>query len=516
MVTGQSRSHWTAWSTGLAVAFSLLAVFFARLVTVAVFEEIPHIEDEVAYVWEAKVMASGHLTLPSPEHPKSFLVPFVVDYDGRRFGKYLPGWPAMLALGELLDLRGWINPLLTGLSTWLIFAIGRRLFHPAIALLAQLLFLTSPFMWLNAGSLLSHVFGLTLAQGFILGWLAAFGPPEGRPTRAWVPTLAAAVCLGLLVLTRPLTAVGVSLPFMIHGLQRLWRGDRSERLRLLGFIPVVLLLSSLVLAWQWAVTGDPLLNPYSLWWPYDRIGFGPGHGVTEAGHSLQLALDNADFSLEAGWADLFGWGRWSWLFLPFGLTAILRRPHTWTVAAAPFSLVLVHMAYWVGSWLFGPRYYFEGIAGAVLLTAAGIAWLAGWPLDPAGSLEPRRGWKKLRPLLVTAVLAALVGVNLIFYLPMRLESMHNLFGISASDQELFKTPEAQALAPALVIVDADRWMEYAALLELQRPDLTSPFIFIWSRGLGPDAVVAASFPERTILYYDPDILPRVIQRWSEP
>jgi hypothetical protein len=47
-----------------------------------------HIEDEMAYVWQAQAIASGHLTIASPPIPKSFLIPFVIDYAGQRFGKY--------------------------------------------------------------------------------------------------------------------------------------------------------------------------------------------------------------------------------------------------------------------------------------------------------------------------------------------------------------------------------------------------------------------------------------------
>ena len=78
----------------LALMFSLLAVAAAYLVAERVFERMPHIEDEIAYVWQAQAIAGGRLTVPTPAHPQSFLVPFVVDYNGQRFGKYPLGWPA--------------------------------------------------------------------------------------------------------------------------------------------------------------------------------------------------------------------------------------------------------------------------------------------------------------------------------------------------------------------------------------------------------------------------------------
>ena len=79
--------------------------------------------------------------------------------------------------------------------------------------------------------------------------------------------------------------------------------------------------ASLHFLWQFAVTGDPTLNPYTLWWPYDKIGFGPGVGVLPQGHTLRIAWINTRFSLWVGSRDLFGWARYSWIFLPFGLWA---------------------------------------------------------------------------------------------------------------------------------------------------------------------------------------------------
>jgi hypothetical protein len=82
--------------------------------------------------------------------------------------------------------------------------------------------------------------------------------------------------------------------------------------------------------------------------------------------------------------------------------------------------------------------------------------------------------------------------------------MHGLYGISRLRLEPFLTAEAQALAPALVIVHPDHWTEYGALLELQDPFLDTPFIFVYARGPGADRILADQFPERKIIHYYPD------------
>ena len=155
----------------IGILLSLLAVVFSYWIAWRYYENLAHLEDEMAYVWQAEVIARGHLTTPSPAQPDSFLWPFVVDYNGQRFGKYPPGWPALLAVGERFGQRDLVNPLLAGLAIWLIYRLGKRTLGENIGLLASALTLLSPFFLVNSASLLSHPFGLVLSAGFALAWL---------------------------------------------------------------------------------------------------------------------------------------------------------------------------------------------------------------------------------------------------------------------------------------------------------------------------------------------------------
>ena len=483
----------------LALGFALLAVVAAYGVACRVFDRIPHLEDELAYWWQAQVFAGGEITVPSPPEPKSFLVPFVVDYQGRRFSKYPPGWSAVLALGMALGLPFWVNPLLAGLAVWLTYRLGARLWSPGIGLLAAGLTLTSPFFWLNAGSLLSHMAALVFFGLWVLGWLQVDEDPQA-------PALSGLLLMGAstvaLALTRPWTAVGVLLPFVPLLLHRWWRKVWPLR-ALLHLGAWALVAAALLLAWNAHLTGDPFRNPYTLWWAYDRLGFGPGHGPQPEGHTLRQAWINTRFSLQVGWADLFGWFRFSWLLLPLGLLDLRRRSGpAWALAAVPLSLVGLYLMYWVGAWLYGPRYYFEGLYGLTLLTAGGAAWLA----RQGGRLERRLGWRGAwspARVLVGVFLGMLVALNLWGYLPRRLAMMRNLYGISRQAWVPFQDPARRNWTPALVIVKSRRWMPYGALLPLQDPWLTTPWIFAWDRGPGPNRRVAGCFPYRRVFLYEP-------------
>jgi hypothetical protein len=487
----------------IALVLSLVTILVTFYVTIQYFEALPHLEDEIAYVWQARAIADGHLVVASPPQAKSFLVPFVVDHNGIRFGKYPLGWPVLLGIGVRLGIRSLVNPLLAGLGVWLTYRLGKKIFGETVGIIASVLTLTSPFFLMNSGSLLSHSFGLVLSLGFALSWIDGFSEHENSHRRLAIA--AAGVTLGTLALTRPLTAVAVGFPFAIHGIYLLIRKDWSTRWRVMAVGSLALGIGALTFLWQYAATGDALLNPYTLWWEYDKVGFGPGYGLTENGHSLNLARINTRFSLGVGYSDLFGWLRYSWIFLPFGVLAvILRRNWRGLLVGAVFpSLVIFYAAYWVGAWLFGPRYYFEGLFSLTLLSGAGIAWLAGWPILPSEAWHSYSGWKRLRPLLVLAFVSGLVIGNLVYYAPLRLSNLRGLYGMEGSDLRPFLSEQAQELTPALVVVHPKNWMEYGVLLDLQTPDLDSPFIFIFSSSRESDEALRDDFPERDFYHYYP-------------
>jgi hypothetical protein len=497
----------------VALIISVATVFAAYFVADRVYERMAHFEDEMAYVWQAQAIAGGALVLPSPPNPKSFMTPFVIDYNGVRFGKYPLGWPSMLGFGFAIGLEDWVNPILAGFGIWLLYLLAKRITNGPISLLTVILMLTSPMFWLLSGSLLSHAWSLVLTLGFVLAWFDTFDiNREERKDRGekrekgfarfahfavqkpppWMTASLAGLSLGVLILTRPMNALGVALPFFVHGLVLLVRGDRSTRVRVLTIGLLTALIGASLFAWQFAVTGDPLLNPYTLWWKYDKIGFGEGYGNWDGGHTLDHAWYIIKYSLwspDGTRGDVFGWENLWWLFLPFGLWALRKKLSSWLVTGIFPALVLVYIPYWIGSWQYGPRYYYEGMIALTLLSAAGVFWLAGDGLF-------------IRKILAGMALVVLVGYNLFAYLPGRLWEMHGMYDISRSMLEPFRTEEAQEMAPALIIVHTqDEWTEYGGLLELQNAQLTTPFIFALFRR---DSVIAdyfAAFPERGVYDY---------------
>lgn len=460
----------------LAFVATAAAAYFA-------FERLPHLEDEVAYLFQAKTMAMGRLTVPSPTHPEAFWTPFVLDHEGQRFGKYPPGWPGVLAAGVATGVPWLVNPLLAALALYLVYRLGRTLYDDRIGLLAAALGLLSPLFLVLSGSYLSHMVSLVWLLLFSL-WFIWTAQGHSR----WF-AVGAGLALGMAFLTRSLTAVAYAIPFVIYSLVQIVRRRQPHRIHYLLVALAGGAVAALLPAYQWAVTGDPWLNPYVLWWPYDRIGFGPGIGAMPGGHSTYYALVNLRQDLSRAATDVLGWPALSWLPLVLGLALRPRRARDWALLAPFACLATAYLFYWIGSpaRLWGPRYYFEGFGGLWLLAAVGLLKVWDWA-------RGKETW--VRPVLAGA-LALLVTVNLATNLPYRMGEANGFYGISRTQLDPI---EEAGLHNALVIVYAERWLEYGTMMAGMSPTLDDDVVY--ARGNNPelDAAVIAEYPGRTVYY----------------
>jgi 4-amino-4-deoxy-L-arabinose transferase-like glycosyltransferase len=474
-VRGKGSTRWILLICTLAMITSAAISYFA-------FERLPHLEDEVAYLFQARTMALGRLTVPSPPQPNAFWTPFVLDQGGQRFGKYPPGWPAVLGLGEKVDAAWLINPLLSALVLYLVYRLGRTLYDARVGLLAAGLGLFSPLFLVLGGSYLSHT--------VVLVWLLLFSlwfvwTTQGRS--AWF-AVGAGLALGLAFLTRSLTAMAFAVPFVPYAFSQIFQRKSNLWQRYLLMALAGGAMAVLLPVYQWAVTGDPWLSPYLLWWPYDRLGFGEGIGAMPGGHSMYYAWINLKQDLSRSATDVLGWPALSWLPLALGLFLRPRRRRDWALLA-PFACVVVaYLFYWIGSpsRLWGPRYYFEGFGGLWLLAAVGLVKVWDWAQD-------RGRWVRS---VLAGVLVLMVIVSLGANMPSRLRDAHGFYGITRAQQAPIENAD---LHNALVIVYAERWLEYGAMLGEMSPTLDDDVIY--ARGDGViDTEVIAAFPDRSVYY----------------
>jgi hypothetical protein len=91
----------------------------------------------------------------------------------------------------------------------------------------------------------------------------------------------------------------------------------------------------------------------------------------------------------------------------------------------------------------------------------------------------------------------MVFVNLAANLPSRMEEAHGFYGISRAQLEPI---EDAGLHNALVIVYAERWLEYGAMLAGMSPTLDDDVVYVRNHSPEIDAAVIAEYPGRTVYY----------------
>jgi 4-amino-4-deoxy-L-arabinose transferase-like glycosyltransferase len=350
--------HW------LALGLILFTFFMGALVSRTVFEHLPHLEDEVAYLFQARLLARGQVVIDSPQPGRPFWQPFILDYNGHRFGKYPLGWPGMLAVGVLMGQLWVVNAWLSAVTVALTYRLGREIFNPNTGIIAAGLVSFSPMALLLNGTLMSHTAALFTTTLF----LYAYWRLESRRYAVrW--GIIAGVALGLTIINRPVAGLALALPFVVWSVVRLARSAISfQSLKsilqpLFALAIVAILISTIVPLYNYAASGNPRQNLYLLVWEYDQLGFGPGYGRNI--HTLEKGLHQTRWDLSLTAADLFGWQTghitpelqehlktradyWpnlglSWILLPAGMwIEFKRRRRLWAiwlmVGAALFML----------------------------------------------------------------------------------------------------------------------------------------------------------------------------------
>lgn len=208
----------------VAVLVAYCAMLAAFWVQDSVFEDLPKLEDEIAYIYQAKIFAGGRVYMPVREPARAYWQPFMIecgnqvetkfDLDecaGKVFSKYPPGWSLILAGGYLLHMEWAVNPLFFMLTIALTYRLAREIFGEAAGVLAAILLAASPIAWLNSGTWMAH----PAAMFFTVLALYGIWRLEHR-RRRWLWAVLAGMALGMLVAIRPLTGFSLALPLVAY------------------------------------------------------------------------------------------------------------------------------------------------------------------------------------------------------------------------------------------------------------------------------------------------------------
>ncbi len=390
-----------------ALLVGLFAFGASLVINRTVFERLPHLEDEFAYLYQAKIFARGQAYVLRNEPIKQLWQPFVIQPetspDGilRRFGKYTPGWPLLLAMGVAVGQPWVVNAFLSMLSVLFVYRMAREIFDEAVGLASALLMAISPMVLLLNASLMNHTSALFMSILFVYGYWRT--THHGKRRYVWAAL--AGLALGWVLITRPLSAVAIGAPVALHALSRLLDvlGAPRRKPGLLPTLSVLIVLALFVLPTTllWPLfnhiwTGDWRTNTYTLLWEYDRVGFGPGYGLMAGGHTLTYGWRNMRTDMEVWLRDLFGWTLdsgianylkdnvgWgagvglSWIPVVIGLVAGRKNEWIWLFFELFIAIVIGGLAYWIGSVVNGAaayslRYYYEATFGVCIVAGYGV------------------------------------------------------------------------------------------------------------------------------------------------
>ena len=230
----------------------------------------PSTEDEFVYLFQAKTLASGHLTYPSPPLPEFFEAAHIL-VTPRFAAKYLPGHAAVLAPFQALGAP-WLAPcLLLGATAALLFAAARLAgLTRACALLAPTLLLGATDVFPFFASYLSQSTSVAAVAALLVAALAL----ERKPSAGGVAALFCCVVFAGLV--RPFTGLAA----LVTGAAVLVRLRRRVPVRTLAWALPPLLAGAIGLGIVCkAATGSWTTPPWALYarqyTPFDGPGIGP-------------------------------------------------------------------------------------------------------------------------------------------------------------------------------------------------------------------------------------------------
>lgn len=504
---------------GLLVIVSILS---SGSIMTIVGHAIPHVQDSVVSLFQAKILASGRLWAPLPTFPDFFAHQYMVMKQGKMFAMYPYGHTLLLAGGVLIGCPWLIPPLIGGLCLVLCIKLGTVLYDRETALAAGALTVASPFFLLMNGTFMSHPAGLLYT--LIAVYLTAADVKSAPLWRGG----GAGLAVTLLGATRPLNAPVTMLVMGLLLLEK-WR-SRRERLRrfIVGIALGLALGGGLFLGYNALLTGEPLRTTYSYYAEKDMVGSQVGFNDRL---TIGRALSNLNSLTSNFMAFLLKWPAFLTLApLLFGLVWLRKTTADWVLLSGLASIVAAYFFYIKPSICYGPRYYYEAFPYLILLMVRGIrapldsveaAAVQRWKLEPA---RTSRTMTVLRRFVYCGLIAASIGNPRSYHAVIR-----EMRGYNNLSRGILDEVSTLGLTNALVFVEplnrAPSWVAYGSVFTANDPWFDSEVVYAHLLGPYTDRLLMDVYPERSyyranyvrgsVVPYPPALIPNV-PRWGPP
>ena len=369
------RTRRAPYLAGLVSALAIWWVWGA-------FSPRPLVQDEISYVLQSRIFATGHWTVPSPPLHGFFQQPHVLTFPAVA-SKFFPGHALLLTLGALIGWPPLVPLLLTGITGALLFALVRRVTSEWVALFTWLVWIGDPINLRFRPGYYSEVTSETM---WLLAWWALLEWRTSR-RRGWLLALAAAVAWG--AITRPLTMVAFAVPIAVVVIGDTIRNHSWRDLAYALALGVVIL--GIVPLWSARTTGDWRLSPQTFYsrnyLPYDKPGFGldstpplrplarpnyyvyagfrGGHVEHTPANLPRIAFERLSAIAHAEWSGP------RLVLVPFVLVGVASMSAEVVFAlVCALALFAGYLSY--GHWALWTLYYFETMPVLALLAGLGV------------------------------------------------------------------------------------------------------------------------------------------------
>lgn len=472
-------------------AFEWIAAGIVVVAAVAlnefVYQDFPHVPDEVQYLFQARYLALGTVAIDVPPVHRAFETYLTTASPQGWYSVVPPGWPAVLAVGARFGLERWVNPVLSGVNVLLMAILlhawyGRRVRKAGVLLMAA-----SPWALFLGMSFMPQTATLFIAL------LAAVGVERARRTDQAVWAWLAGAALGFLAMVRQLDALIAALAL---GLSAIGLGGRRLRVpATAGLVLGAMAVGALLLPYNAHFTGRgsrfPIMEYNDRYYApgSNDYGFGPNRGMgwgldPRPGHDVIDGVINTNLNLTATQVELFGWGAGSLAFL---LVHLLRGRFERGDFALTGSALIVWAAYFANYFSGGPdygaRYWYLALPALLALSARGIH-----TFDTITGLAQRKG-------TVMAVVAC--GVALLTFVPWRATDKY--FGFRGMRPTLRELAATHQFGKSLVVVTGKNAPDYAAGATLNPLDWTAPVpLYAWNKDAKVIPELRAAYPDRPL------------------
>jgi hypothetical protein len=498
------------WDRRLPLWVALWVALVAAGASYFALERVPHIDDSVSNLFQAKYFAAGRLYLPAPPDTEAFRIDLAVVQAGKWFGYAFPGWPAVLAVGVLAGVPWLVNPVLGGLLILLAHAWVRRRCGRGTANVTVLLIATSSWLIFTSAEMMGHPLAAVLAVAALLAFDRAIsGTQVSEPTGSRAPGRShwilwaslAGAATGALMLTRAFDGALVAIALAATTVL-----DRSivrsfPALVIAGVVAAGVAATSF--SYNQAVTGLATYPPHLAWAEgrygpgVDVIGFGPHVGIDRwrnldplPGHGAPDVILNLNKNLFMVNADLFGWATGSLLFAALALGLGRWRRADGVMLALPVIFMAGYSLFWFsGGPDLGARYWYPLVVPLAVISTRGAQMLAA-EFGRAGTLA--QPGARVGAFLLALTVGAAVTV-----LPWRAVTKHYRYrGIGGEVRTL---AEARGFGRALVFVRADSRADYQSAFNLNPAMFDGPeTVYAWDAGPEHSAAVVSRLADRPV------------------